>query len=329
MTTFIFAVCVAVFVAAERTGSTKSTETLLRFGAVDSARVWAGESWRLVTYMFLHIGPLHLFWNAWFGFKMCAATEQELGPWRFLALYLGSGIVGGAASIIGHEAITAGASGALFGLIGWRLIGLRVQFGSWRAFAQHPAIRRELIFIGAWFLLGAFLKFDNYAHGGGMLFGALFTWALASQSAAPNVRAKRWAAAVGVGVLLVAASLHPLPIVHASRVALHQAFATRDDPTAVIRLTDPLLASGYRDQILGLRAYALLKTDRFEEAQAAADEVVRKHGDFAGGYALRGTARYVLGDVASAEADFAKALELDPATLSSAQRDWLRQQQRR
>jgi len=324
MTTFIFAVCVAVFVAAERTGSTKSTETLLRFGAVERGHVWDGQYWRLATSMFLHIGAMHLFWNAWFGFKMCATAERELGPWRFVALYLGSGIVGAAASVIGHDAVSAGASGALFGLIGWRLVGLRVQFGSWRAFGQHPAIRQELIFIGAWFLLGAWIGFDNYAHGGGMLFGALFTWAL---TAPPAVRTRRWAVAIGIGALLVAASLRPLPVVHASAAAFRKATRALDDPAAVLRLTEPLMASrDYRDEALNLRARAFLLLNRFEEARQAADEVVQKHPKYAWAYGLRGIARFNLGDAVGAEQDLDKAVELDPAPELRAQRDWLQQQ---
>jgi rhomboid protease GluP len=213
-TALIFAACLIVFLLAERSGDTKSIATLIRFGATERQLVWSGDYWRLATSMFLHIGFMHLFWNGWFGFKMCTATERELGTGKFLALYLGSGIVGSAVSVIGHDAVSAGASGALFGIIGWRLVGLRMRFGSWRAFTQHPAIRQELIWIAAWFVLGAFLGFDNYAHGGGMLFGGLFAWALAANPQAGQNRRVRWGVAVGVAVVLVAAALHPLPFQH-------------------------------------------------------------------------------------------------------------------
>jgi len=231
-TVVIFAICVGVFIAAERAGSTQSPATLLQFGAVERNLVWAGQFWRLATSMFLHIGLMHLFWNGWFGFKLCAAAERELGSWRFLALYLGSGIVGSAVSVMGHEAVSAGASGALFGVVGFRLVALRLQFGSWRAFTQHPGIRRELIWIAAWFVIGVFAHFDNYAHGGGLLFGGLFTWALA---AGPDRRKRRWrmVVALGVGVLLVAGSLRPLPFVHASATALRDSTAVEDDQAGV------------------------------------------------------------------------------------------------
>ena len=87
-----------------------------------------------------------------------------------------------------------------------------MQAGSLRAFTQNPAIRQQLIWIGAWFVLGAFIGFDNYAHGGGMLFGGLYGWALAAEPG----KKRRWrlAAAFWVAALLVFASLRPLPWVH-------------------------------------------------------------------------------------------------------------------
>jgi Flp pilus assembly protein TadD len=135
--------------------------------------------------------------------------------------------------------------------------------------------------------------------------------------------------ALGVGALLVGASLRPLPVLHAGSLALRRATAVQNDPETVLRLTEPLLETSERDQVLAPRARALIQLNRFGEARAAADELVRKHPDFARGYALRGIARTVLGDTAGAEADFDKAVELDPADWSRQQREWFRQQPRR
>lgn len=212
MTTLVFAICIVVFVVAEMSGGTTNTMTLIRFGAVGRTWVWAGEYWRLGTSMFLHIGVLHLMCNAFFGFRLCALAEKQMGGFKFLALYLGSGVVGSAASVIGHNALSAGASGALFGIVGWMLVTLRVRAGSLRAFTQTPAIRQQLIWIAAWFVLGAFIGLDNYAHGGGLLFGGLYGWALAGTPG----KQRRWrmATAAWVGALLVFASLRPLPGLH-------------------------------------------------------------------------------------------------------------------
>jgi rhomboid protease GluP len=211
-TTAIFAVCAIVYLMARAVGDPTTNATLIQFGAVGRRLVWPGEYWRLGTSMFMHIGVIHLICNTYFGFRLCALAEGQIGVPRFLVLYLASGIVGSAVSVIGHDALSAGASGALFGVVGWMLVTLRMRAGSMRAFTQNPMIRQQLIWIGAWFVLGAFAGFDNYAHGGGMLFGGLYGWALAAEPG----KKRRWrvAAAFWVAGLLVFASLRPLPWVH-------------------------------------------------------------------------------------------------------------------
>src|SRR4029079_7398109 len=188
-----------------------NNETLIHFGAVGRRWVWAGEYWRLFTAMFVHIGPVHIDANLLFGFRLCAMAEKAIGPWRFLVLYLGSGLVGSAVSVLGRDALSAGASGALFGVVGWMLVALRAQVGSWGAFARHPAIRQQLIWIVSWFILGAFIGFDNYAHGGGLLFGALYTWALLGYARARPTRRVGVALARGGGGARCSASLRPRP----------------------------------------------------------------------------------------------------------------------
>jgi len=217
-TAALFAVCIAVFiilslVAKAEGRSPTSIAMLVRFGANNRELVWGGEPWRLVTSMFLHIGWLHILCNVYFGWQICVLAEKQLGSWRFLVLYLGSGIVGSAASVIGHDEVSAGASGALFGVVGWMLMTLRVRVGSWRAFVQNPAIRQQLIWFGAWFVIGVYAHFDNYAHGGGLLFGALYTWAVAA-GAEPRKHRARMAVTFAVGALIVVASLRPLPFLH-------------------------------------------------------------------------------------------------------------------
>jgi rhomboid protease GluP len=212
VTSVLFAACVAVFLAEVVVGhNTWNNAVLIHLGAVGRRWVWAGEYWRLFTAMFVHIGWVHIAANLFFGFRLCAMAEKAIGPWRFLVLYLGSGLVGSAVSVLGRDALSAGASGALFGVVGWMLVALRAQFGSWGAFARHPAIRQQLIWIVSWFILGAFIGFDNYAHGGGLLFGALYTWALLGYARARKTGRIRMAVALGVGAVLIVASLHPLP----------------------------------------------------------------------------------------------------------------------
>jgi membrane associated rhomboid family serine protease len=81
------------------------------------AGVAVGEYYRLVTQMFLHYGPLHLLMNMWALWVLGRSLEGVLGPVRFVALYVVSGLGGGvAAYLFSPASATAGASGAIFGL---------------------------------------------------------------------------------------------------------------------------------------------------------------------------------------------------------------------
>jgi membrane associated rhomboid family serine protease len=87
-----------------------------------------GEWWRLLSAAFLHYGPIHLGLNMlavwWFG----RALEDALGPARYVLLYLVSGLAGSAGALIANpNAITVGASGAIFGILGAALVLERQQ----------------------------------------------------------------------------------------------------------------------------------------------------------------------------------------------------------
>jgi rhomboid protease GluP len=169
----------AVLLVAEHYGSTTEVATLVRFGANDRSLVLAGEWWRLFTYMFLHVGWIHFFWNTYASWGWCASVERALGGWRFLVIYLAAGVGGGCASVLGHDIVSAGASGALFGIIGARLVLERRVVPSWGAFMASPLTRATLKGVGFWIVLGVLvLPMDNYAHVGGLLTGAAVTWML-------------------------------------------------------------------------------------------------------------------------------------------------------
>ncbi|MFS8479160.1 MAG: rhomboid family intramembrane serine protease [Micromonosporaceae bacterium] len=92
-----------------------------------SAGVAAGEYYRLLTSMFLHAGILHLLMNMWALWVLGRNLEVALGPVRFLALYLLSGLGGSVAVYwFSHPNVpTVGASGAIFGLFAAFFVVLR------------------------------------------------------------------------------------------------------------------------------------------------------------------------------------------------------------
>jgi membrane associated rhomboid family serine protease len=81
----------------------------------------SGYLWQLVTYLFVHGSPAHIFLNMLGLYFMGPETERAIGSRHFLILYFLSGILGGIGWLFISDtpwAVCIGASGAIFGVIG-------------------------------------------------------------------------------------------------------------------------------------------------------------------------------------------------------------------
>jgi len=88
--------------------------------------VAAGEWYRLVTAGFVHYGLLHIAFNMLLLYRFGMILEPALGRTRFVALYLASLLAGSfGAILLSPHVLTAGASGAVFGMVGATAVGLR------------------------------------------------------------------------------------------------------------------------------------------------------------------------------------------------------------
>ncbi len=173
ITMTIIVINLSVLVGMELAGGSTNPEVLLRFGAKYNPLIWHGEWWRLFTMMFLHIGPIHLFFNSYALFVLGWAVEPFIGRLRYIALYLLSGISGSLISTIFSAAkISAGASGAIFGVAGAALAGELVRGGSFPNVLRRPYGRALLLFIVVNLAFGFLVPFiDNSAHIGGAISG--------------------------------------------------------------------------------------------------------------------------------------------------------------
>jgi membrane associated rhomboid family serine protease len=91
--------------------------------ALDGSDVANGGWWRLITAAFLHANLLHIAFNMLFLWWFGRPVEAFLGWWRYLLLYFVSGLAGSAGALIATpDAITVGASGAIFGVLGAALV---------------------------------------------------------------------------------------------------------------------------------------------------------------------------------------------------------------
>ena len=154
-------------------GGSTNTRLLVTFGALYRPLVDEGEYWRLLTAAFLHIGILHLLFNNYCLWALGSLLERLYGTGRFALIYLVSAISGSFLSLLFTEAVSAGASGAIFGVAGAMLVaGLRYE-------SQIPGSLQETFGKGAlpFIAYNVFYGFtnsgiDNFAHIGGLVGGA-------------------------------------------------------------------------------------------------------------------------------------------------------------
>lgn len=176
VTPILILLCLVIFILMYIFGNgSEDIYTLIKFGANYQPLVKAGEVWRLVSAMFLHIGVIHLACNMYSLWIIGRQLETFLGKIKFLLVYLGSGILGSLLSVTLHSSVSAGASGAIFGLLGSLLYfgyHYRLYLGSVMRTQVIPVILLNLL-IGF-----TFSGIDNFAHIGGLIGGYLFTMAL-------------------------------------------------------------------------------------------------------------------------------------------------------
>lgn len=169
----ILGINILVFIAMELTGGSTSLSNLIRFGAKENSLIAGGEYWRLFTSMFLHIGFIHILFNSLALWTFGRDLERVYGAGRFLVLYLIPGIAGAFASYRFSPYVSAGASGAIFGLIGVSLV-----FGFKYRSAIPPQLRSRfgtgvipVIAYNVLYGLRPGSHIDNFAHLGGLVAG--------------------------------------------------------------------------------------------------------------------------------------------------------------
>lgn len=154
-----------------------STATALELGANYGPLVKAGEVWRLISYMFLHGSIIHLLINMYSLFILGFQAETFIGRWKYLIVYLVSGICGGLISAVmgGVSVVSVGASGAIFGLA-----GSLVYFGYHYRTYLGSALKHQIIPVIMFNLILGFMisGIDNWCHIGGLFGGFLVTMAL-------------------------------------------------------------------------------------------------------------------------------------------------------
>ncbi|MFN0251469.1 MAG: rhomboid family intramembrane serine protease [Kofleriaceae bacterium] len=172
-------------------GSTRDLGVLTRAGALVRGFVDGGEWWRVFSCIFVHVGFMHLLVNVVGTWFVARIAEELFGTSRTLSIYIVSGFAGAVASYLSSPVgMSAGASGALFGLLGAVFVELTWHRTRYRSAWQRGIWGGLAIVIVAQIGYGFFYPvIDQWAHGAGLVAGTVLGAALSPH--APWARAAR------------------------------------------------------------------------------------------------------------------------------------------
>lgn len=175
ITILIIAANIVVYVLTVWTGSVTDSSHMLSWGAAYEPLIRQGEYYRLFTSMFLHFGISHLANNMLLLVFVGYYLETYVGHTCSLFIYLLGGIGGNIVSVLydmhtGNAYVSAGASGAVFAILGALLVVALIRRNS----PDTLRASRLLLMI----LFSVYVGFssagvDGWAHMGGLIFGAL------------------------------------------------------------------------------------------------------------------------------------------------------------
>jgi rhomboid protease GluP len=282
LTQIIFGANIAVFLAtafASRSVMDISGEVLVHYGANFGRYTLSGDWWRLFTYMFLHGGAMHIFFNMWCLWDLGQLCESLYGRFTYAAIYLITGVSGGLASIAWNPGVlSVGASGAIFGLAGALIASFYLGEFSLPRVAISGTLRSLVIF--AVFNLGfgqLFGGIDNACHIGGLVSG-LILGALIARLAPQSDAPMRRTTVLGIVVLAVLAAGFGVRQWRGGPMRMARAFQeSRGDQVAQLQAIikkSPNLVRAH-----SALAQAYLASGRYPEAEAELKRVIELQPD--------------------------------------------------
>jgi membrane associated rhomboid family serine protease len=211
VTTALVAANLAIFIAAALSAGSFGNDLGAwgDKGALFGPAVAAGDWWRPITSGFLHINLFHVGFNMFLLWQLGRLLEPAVKRWAFGALYVMS-LLGGSflTLVLDNNAVTVGASGAVFGLMGATFVAMRSRGINPFQTGIGPLIVINLIFTFA--IPGISIG----GHIGGLIAGALGGWILwdwgprlGSKSPVPVILCLAIAGALYAGCLVVAQPL--------------------------------------------------------------------------------------------------------------------------
>lgn len=197
--TILVLVNVIVFIILSCLGNINNPDFMIKHGVMDwTDIVEKGQYYRMFTSMFLHFGADHLFQNMLILLVIGCRLEKITGKLQYLIIYLGSGLAGAAASLIFTLAaepntVSAGASGAIFGVMGGLLFNILIDVIQKKRHRVEEIGLTGMIFMVCSALSYGFFStgVDNAAHVGGLVGGFILTMIIQFVSSLISKKADR------------------------------------------------------------------------------------------------------------------------------------------
>jgi rhomboid protease GluP len=162
-----------------------SGKMMYLFGGNFGPATLTGDYWRLVTTGFVHAGLLHIGFNMWCLWSLGQLSERLFGSWITFSVYMLTGVSGALLSTAVHPThLEIGASGAVFGIAGAILSGIKFGNVAVSSFQKRQIISSMIFFVIFNLAFGAALPgIDNWCHLGGLISGLIFGVPLALAAA--------------------------------------------------------------------------------------------------------------------------------------------------
>jgi rhomboid protease GluP len=283
----INAVVFAAMVMAGVSLTSPTSPQLLHWGANFGPLTLGGQWWRLLTSMFLHIGIIHIAFNMWCLWDLGALCESLYGRWTFGAVYVISGVAASLTSVAWHpHGISAGASGAIFGVAGALIASLKLGEFSVPQAAVRGTLRSVIMFAGYNLVFGAMSRrTDNSAHLGGFVCGLILGALIARVAPDRDDQVRRFSVLVVVLLAVVGGGAW---LQHARSYLVHLQ-----------------------------RGSALLEQNKPDQAIAELQTAVQQRLGYAPGHQELAHAYYNAGQFDKAEAELRRVIELQPRDQSA------------
>jgi rhomboid protease GluP len=157
--------------------------------------------WTLLSASFLHGGIMHIVFNMMALYQLGPFVLREFGIHRFMAIYILTGIIGFAVSVLFGVRFTIGASASICGLI-----GAIIYFGKTRGGSYGEAIYKQALGWVVGLIIFGFLfsGINNWAHGGGLLSGLLIAYLMGYNDQKPE---SAWSKILAYACILITAGV--------------------------------------------------------------------------------------------------------------------------